>query len=86
MQIEIKYDVTNQTFQSLFHLNRYFDHHVCSSVCHVAPVTFKFSIPAVVPQHESYKSCLVCVNSEKYRFLATLRPLGSMRGDKAEPI
>ena len=39
------------------------------------------SIPAVVSQNVTYKSCLVCVKSEKYASLVTL---GSMRRTVAE--
>lgn len=42
----------------------------------------KLPITAVVPQTVTYKSCLGCVKSEKYAFLVTLRPLGSMFEEK----
>ena len=41
--------------------------------------TFEFPIPEVVAQNVTNKICLVCVKSEKYAFLVTTRPLGSMR-------
>ena len=46
--------------------------------------TFDFQIPAVVSQSGINKSCLTCVKSEKYAFLGTTRPLGSMRWREAK--
>ena len=65
------------SLQNMSHLNNYFDFHVCLSfhrpsvrLC-VRKLT---SIPAVVQQNVTNKSCLVCVMSEKYAFWITLRP------------
>ena len=48
--------------------------------------TSEFPIPAVVSKNGNDKSCLVCVKSEKYAFLVTLRPLWSMREGEASYI
>ena len=37
-------------------------------------------IPVVVLQNVNIKSCVVCVKSDKYAFLVTIRPLGRGRG------
>ena len=63
--------ITISTFTSV----RLFDVIVPSS--HIT--FFHTAIPAVVPQTVTNKSCLVCVKSEKYVLLVTIRPLGSMR-------
>ena len=62
-----------------WNLNNYFDFHVCLSfrppsaaVC--ACVRKLALIPSVVLQNVTNKSCLVCVKSEKYESLVTLRP------------
>ena len=38
------------------------------------PVLSRFTIPAVISQNVTNKSCLVCVMSEKYASWVTLRP------------
>ena len=61
------------------HLHNYFNLHVCPSIWwrpRWRP-TFDFPIAAVVSQSVTNKSCLICVESEKYAFLVTLIPLGS---------
>ena len=69
----------------LCYLNNYFNLNVClsilglSDVCLSVSRTYEFVIPAVRSQNVTNKSCLVCVKSEKYAFLVTLRFLGSMR-------
>ena len=52
---------------------------VSAASCH----TSNFPIPAIVCQNFTNKSCLVYVENEKYAFLVTLRPLRSMRRNKA---
>ena len=42
-------------------------------------LNLQFTIPVVVLQNLTVKSCLVCVESKKYAFWVTLRSLGSMR-------
>ena len=58
-------------------LNNYFDFHVCLSIrpC-VCPSVCpkKAPFPAVAFQNVTNKSCLVCVQSEKYASWATLTP------------
>ena len=68
------------------HLNNYFNFHVRLSFrlrppsvlrpSSVRPPSVRklTSIPAVVQQNVTNKSCLVCVISEKYTFWVTLRP------------
>ena len=62
------------------YLNNYFDFHVCLSFRRLPfavrrPCVRKLiSIPAVVQQNVTNKSCLVCVISEKYASWVTLRP------------
>ena len=70
----------------LLHLNNYFDFHVCLSFRRRVPCSVRRPcvrklppIPAAVWQNVTNKSCLVCVKGEKYTFLVTLKPLGSMR-------
>ena len=63
-------------------LHNYFNIHVCPSFRRrrrPSRHTFEFSIPAGVWQSVTNISWLVCVNSEKYIFLVTIRPLWSMR-------
>ena len=55
------------------YLNNYFDFHVCLSF-RPPSVRKLTSIPAVIQQNVTNKSCLVCVMSEKYAFWITLRP------------
>ena len=67
----------------------YFDIHVCLSLRHPSSAaasrpTFEFPIPAGVWQSVTNKSWLVCVKSEKYTFLVTTRPLGTMRWREGE--
>ena len=66
----------------LHNIHNYFNLHVCPSLRRrrrpVRP-TFEFPIPAVVLQSVTNKSCLIFVKSEKYAFLVTTRPPGSMR-------
>ena len=69
---------------NLPNLNNYFDFHVClsfrlfvrssvrSSVRSCVQILYQF--PAVISQNVTNKSCLVCVKSEKYAALVTLRP------------
>ena len=65
-------------------LHNYFNLHVCPSFWRRRRPTFNFQIPAVVSQSVTNESCLICVKSEKYSFLGTTRPLGSMRWGEAE--
>ena len=65
----------------IFYLNSYFKRHVCLpihvsiSIC-VWTCGGKFTpVSAVVSQHFTNKSFLVCVDSGKYAFWVTLRPL-----------
>ena len=58
------------------YLHNYFNTHTA------CPVTLPIS--EVVSQTVTNKSYVVCVKSEKYAFLLTLRPLGSMRPGEAE--
>ena len=69
----------------IIYLHNYFNLHICPSLrrrtsCH----TFRFPMPAVVSPNFSNNSCLACVQSEKYSFWFTLRPLGSIRWGEAE--
>ena len=67
------------------HLHNCFNLHVCPSFRRRRRrPTFNFQIPAVVSQSVTNESCLICVKSEKYSFLGTTRPLGSMRWGEAE--
>ena len=66
----------------LRNLHRYFNFHICLSI--QQRPNYEFSIPEVVSQTVTNKSCLVCVKSEKYAFLVTTRPLQSMRWREAE--
>ena len=52
--------------------NNYFDFQVYLRTCVQIPTP----IATVVSQNVANKSCLVCVKSEKYAFLASLRPVG----------
>ena len=73
----------DQLFEVSMYLNNYFDFHVClsilplsvrSSVRPVLSAKKLTSTPASVSQNVTKKSCLVCVKSEKYASLVTLRP------------
>ena len=46
--------------------------------------TFQFPISAFLSQNVTDKSYLVCLESEKYPFWVTLRPLGFIRQGKTE--
>ena len=71
----------NWLCRCLYHLNNYFNFHVCLSflrlcvrACVRACVQKLTAIPALVQQNVTNKSYLVCVMSEKYAFWVTLRP------------
>ena len=71
---------TLQRSTSELHLHNYFNLNVCPSFRRRRRrTTFNFQIPAVVSQSVTNECCLICVKSEKYSFLGTTRPLGSMR-------
>ena len=69
------------------HLDNYFRLHLCLSFhtfVHLY-ITFPFfSIPAIVSQNVTDKSCLACVKSEKYVVWVTPRPLRSIKLGEAE--
>ena len=71
-----------------FYLHIYSNLHICPSLRHllssIHSVPSHFIILAVRRQNVMNKSCLVCVKSEKYAVWVTLRPLESMRKDKAQ--
>ena len=71
----------HKKMSKLVHLHNYFNLHVCPSFRRRRRrrPTFDFQIPAVVSQSVTNKSCLICVDSEKYALLVTTKPLGSMR-------
>ena len=70
----------SNSFIHIYHLNNYFDFHVCLSFRLLlrpsvrASVRTPAPIPAVVSENVTNKSCLICVMSEKYAFWVTLRP------------
>ena len=75
------------SLEELIYITTYFRLQVClsfrlwvcgSQMCH----TLRFSI---VSQNVPNKSSLVCVQSEKYTFLVTLRPLEYIMQGKAKP-
>ena len=83
----LRLDLWRSKVWQYVYLNNYFNFHVCLSirfrpfVC-VSENQLHF-LQSYHPENVTNKSCLVCVKSEKYTFLVTLRPLGSMRQDKA---
>ena len=59
--------------------------YVCpSSVVRLLSVGKLPPILAVISQNVNNKSCLLCVQSEKYAFWVTLRPVGSMKQAEAK--
>ena len=78
-------DLLHSQESSGTYLNNYFDFHVCLSFRRpsVRPSVRKITqVTAVITQNVTNKSCLLCVMSEKYAFLVTLRLLWSMRQGK----
>ena len=65
----------------VWHLNNYFGLHVSLSNHDFVSHTLGFYVAS---QNVINKSFFVCVKSEKYAFLVTLRPLGSMQQGKAK--
>ena len=65
-------------------LHNYFNLHICPFFRHVMSCHVTLSIPAILLQNITNKSCVACYKNEKNTFSVTLRLRGSMRQGKAE--